>query len=95
MSPPTPPLQLFKKPLGIINSTYKGLQWTPLVKIQKEFSFSKSMSATTPPLHPFEKTLEITNSTYKGLQRTLLMKVEKEFSFLKKYVSNNSTTPSV
>ena len=29
MSPITPPLHQFKKTLGIINSNFKGLQWTP------------------------------------------------------------------
>ena len=56
-TPPTPPLQQFKKTLSITNSTYKGLQWTPLVKMEKEFGFSKCMSPTTPPLHQCTKTI--------------------------------------
>ena len=56
MSPTTPPLHLFEKTLGIINFTYKGLQRTLLMKVEKEFSFLKkyvsnnSTNSTTPPV---------------------------------------------
>ena len=56
MSPTTPPLHLFEKTLGITNSTYKGLQRTLLIKIEKQFNILKkyvsnnSINSTTPPV---------------------------------------------